>query len=733
MSATAFNDIKYKASSGQINLDEAQGIVECFVAGIGNKDSVGDVCSSGAFTKSLLRRKPRVVWGHNWNDPIGKVLEIYEVPPSDPRLPGKMRAAGIGGLYARVQFNLNSEKGREAFANVAFFGEDQEWSIGYKTIRAQFDQASQANILSEVELYEVSPVLHGANQLTGTISIKADEVGMTSSSPASAAPYGDESVSEGSMQAKLEAELTTRLGASVKVANVSDGMVHFTRTEQDGKSSMYKCRFSYGNDGVFMFGRPELVSPPAQSQPSSMPMVKPVEMPSAMPNGMPMSQRRPHAGVPTPPGQTIVVPSTLPGATPASPPLVRVNYQQPSAPIGVPKIVPEERDLAEALIKITKRYGKFNEDSTGVWAGYKSPAENPVAKIGVKCANCVLYEGEGKCKIIAMAVEPEGKCRFAVIPDGVVTMGPVQKMNYDMEVEEEEVKWVEDIEEKYPGEFISGVLRGAVKRRRRRRVKSKKLFTIDEYKEKSLDDFADMNQLDVHYVLPVDQDNAFEIKQLLDPIIDYHRVDAYVEDGGIILTNGVTKDFVDAVDAALKGLGNYPFFQSEKALGQGIGAGGNLAGRVSRAAAVFNPNAWDGDNDGLVQEGTPFQRPAIPGVNDFRQFGIVKLIHIIAHPFTITEDIGVLFAIIGEQILTQVSIKARRTNFSPSRIICWFFIFIPTSGHIATINQFSNFIFSIIMSLQNTTQPFGITVPVVIHREYRFIREFNANARTSCH
>ena len=70
-----------------------------------------------------MRRKPRVVWGHNWNDPLGKVLEIYEVAPSDPRLPGKMRSAGIGGLYAKVQFNLNSEKGREAFANVAFFGE----------------------------------------------------------------------------------------------------------------------------------------------------------------------------------------------------------------------------------------------------------------------------------------------------------------------------------------------------------------------------------------------------------------------------------------------------------------------------------------------------------------------------------------------------------------------------------------------------------------------------------
>ena len=66
------------AANGSLNLDEAQGIVECFVAGIGNRDSVGDICATGAFTKSLMRRKPRVVWGHNWNDPIGKVLEIYE-------------------------------------------------------------------------------------------------------------------------------------------------------------------------------------------------------------------------------------------------------------------------------------------------------------------------------------------------------------------------------------------------------------------------------------------------------------------------------------------------------------------------------------------------------------------------------------------------------------------------------------------------------------------------------
>tara|TARA_Y100000034_G_scaffold132561_1_gene195865 strand:- start:3583 stop:4917 length:1335 start_codon:yes stop_codon:yes gene_type:complete len=169
------SDIQFKTRAGQVNIDKAQGIVECFVAAIGNKDSVGDIIIPGAFAGSLKRRKPRVVWGHNWNEPIGKVLTIEEVLPKDRRLPKKMFDAGVGGLYARVQFNLNSQRGKEAFANVAFFGEEQEWSIGYKTIDADYDATHQANVLKEVELYEVSPVLHGANQLTGTLSVKDNE------------------------------------------------------------------------------------------------------------------------------------------------------------------------------------------------------------------------------------------------------------------------------------------------------------------------------------------------------------------------------------------------------------------------------------------------------------------------------------------------------------------------------------------------------------------------------
>ena len=96
----------------------------------------------------------------------------------------------------------------------------------------------------------------------------------------------------------------------------------------------------------------------------------------------------------------------------------------------------EEAALADALITIASNYGKFNEDETGIWAGYDSPEENEVKSIGVKCANCVLYEGDGVCKIIAQQVEEEGKCRFAVIPDGLVM--PEMDDEYEEEDDTEE-------------------------------------------------------------------------------------------------------------------------------------------------------------------------------------------------------------------------------------------------------------------------------------------------------
>jgi len=292
---------QYKALQGQFNIDEALGVVECFVAGIGNKDSVGDIIVPGAFNESLKRRKPRVVWGHNWNEPIGKVLEMYEVPASDPRLPMKMRAAGIGGLYAKVQFNLKSERGRQAFADVAFFGEEQEWSIGYKTLDADFDPKRQANVLKKVELYEASPVLHGANQLTGTISIKSvegqdnnenikaqmrDEKGklteqgrsllmrilassMEGQKPEEEEKPRKESEDDNAVDAPMPEQgrkqnlplaLAKKFGGSVRIRESDPNSVIFDHRGETGEIRTLRVSYHYEND-QFMIGEPTRVKP----------------------------------------------------------------------------------------------------------------------------------------------------------------------------------------------------------------------------------------------------------------------------------------------------------------------------------------------------------------------------------------------------------------------------------------------------------------------------------------
>ena len=85
-----------------------------------------------------------------------------------------------------------------------------------------------------------------------------------------------------------------------------------------------------------------------------------------------------------------------------------------------PRLNPAEQDLANALLEISRKHGTFDESGCGIWAGYEPGATNEVQNIGVQCANCALYAGGKKCKIISLPVEPTGKCRFAVIPDGVV-------------------------------------------------------------------------------------------------------------------------------------------------------------------------------------------------------------------------------------------------------------------------------------------------------------------------
>ena len=80
----------------------------------------------------------------------------------------------------------------------------------------------------------------------------------------------------------------------------------------------------------------------------------------------------------------------------------------------------EEKALADSLLALANKVGPLDK-APGIWVGYESGPENENLSIGVKCGNCALHASENCCKIISQTIEPNGYCRFAVIPDGLVS------------------------------------------------------------------------------------------------------------------------------------------------------------------------------------------------------------------------------------------------------------------------------------------------------------------------
>jgi HK97 family phage prohead protease len=601
------DDMDFKAApAGQVSVNKSKGIVEAFVAGIGNKDSVGDICASGAFNGSLKRRKPRVVWGHNWNDPIGKVLEIYEVPASDPRLPAKMKAAGIGGLYAKVQFNLNSEKGREAFANVQFFGLEQEWSIGYKTLDAVFDPSKQANVLKEVELYEVSPVLHGANQLTGTISIKSAKK-----------PKKDP---KGGLTAAGRAHYNRTEGANLKpgVRGAAD-----TPQKMRRKGS-FLTRF---------FTNP--------SGPMKKPNGKPTRLAlSAAAWGEPVPQNRSDAAKLAAKGRRL---------------LERYENSKKKKDAQWDEIIDDWSEI-ESLFEAEFAEIKSDNEWWGIedihefeekGHGWQPPArreDNPSREP-------IFAEGE------AQAISPEKRNALEMeiasrVPAPIKVISATENIvifakktndggkkfyrlpyHWDRETSQymfgkpervmPQMSWqpMNPRNVVVPSQMPSMPMRVTSNTTSRAYARDEyEPSMADVYQSRPKDDEKDaldemMELLDIdmgdieskedpmRVVIECPPENAFAVKSALDPIIEYHDVQAEVTEEGITFPYGATDEFLDALHVATQNLDTLLGGGSKKALR-------SLRGLTAR----FDPNAIDGDEDGLVQEGTPFERPATPGV-----------------------------------------------------------------------------------------------------------------------
>lgn len=163
-------------------IDAVDGIVEAIVSVTNIVDSVNDVIQPGAYKSTLKKRNPKVVWSHDTNIPVGKTLKVEELLPGDTRLPIDLLDKGAGALLVKMQFNLNTSRGKDAFYDVQFFGSEQEWSIGYSVPegKSKVEEKTGIRYISSLELYEYSPVIFGAAPHTRTLSLKDDLVDMES-------------------------------------------------------------------------------------------------------------------------------------------------------------------------------------------------------------------------------------------------------------------------------------------------------------------------------------------------------------------------------------------------------------------------------------------------------------------------------------------------------------------------------------------------------------------------
>ena len=145
-----------------IELKDDSGQVEAVFSLFNSLDSDGDVVVPGAVKSGFKNNQVPMVWSHKWDMPIGK---------------GTIAQDDDKAVF-KGEFFMDTESGKEAYNLVKNMGDMQQWSFGYKVNDSEYakadDNSTNARYLKDLTVYEVSPVLVGANQDTYTLAIKSN-------------------------------------------------------------------------------------------------------------------------------------------------------------------------------------------------------------------------------------------------------------------------------------------------------------------------------------------------------------------------------------------------------------------------------------------------------------------------------------------------------------------------------------------------------------------------------
>jgi HK97 family phage prohead protease len=158
-------------------LDPEARTFQGYAAVMGNVDEGRDVIVKGAFKKTIqeMGNRVKVFYIHDFMQPIGKVLELNEVPKG--KLPQRIldRAPdATGGLYVKGYISPTTI-GDTALTLMKDTVLD-ELSIGYDTIKHEMKEVEEdedpVRLLREIKLYDISPVPLAMNPAAMITSVK---------------------------------------------------------------------------------------------------------------------------------------------------------------------------------------------------------------------------------------------------------------------------------------------------------------------------------------------------------------------------------------------------------------------------------------------------------------------------------------------------------------------------------------------------------------------------------
>ena len=155
--------IKYKSAQSITDVDDSKGIVKGLGSVFGNVDSDGDVMVKGAFSKTIQENKHRIkyLYQHRLDKPVGKMEELKETSE---------------GLEFVAKLALKTTLGKDVFEMIKA-GVLTENSVGFMTVKQDYDKVQKFNEIKEVKLYEISAVTVAANPLAFIEEVKSESEG----------------------------------------------------------------------------------------------------------------------------------------------------------------------------------------------------------------------------------------------------------------------------------------------------------------------------------------------------------------------------------------------------------------------------------------------------------------------------------------------------------------------------------------------------------------------------